>query len=1075
MSIYCFYFVFIYFIIFQNRINCNEGYKYINISSFEEFILNLQNRNYIILRFYNTKLGDIVCQFTQPLKNATILIYNDLKKIKQNEFGNFINYESYYNEGESIIINKNDAQLNKKNHYFLVFHSNQTELYNKIIIFNEHDIKQMSIKENFLIKQVFSNKKFQISYSLSNLDIHILVFDFQQHINEGISITIQNENLEKIIEFNKIEKDFIYKCCNSKETNNTLYYIIIETEESYSKINLNFLIEIEKEELFSGQNSIKTLINNYSFLYYVNLLNYNLNEEYTIEIEFKKEILSKDFEINNQLLNDYNTTIQPTERIFNYSIREIKGLEYYYFLIPFKKLNKDNKLFLLNIKYNGDKRPIADLYLSKKMLEYNITEKDISDSSIYELKVPINQTYRNYIKLRFINGFPNNKNVLIYISEKNSLILYQGNLLLNGTNNINENYNYQQLFIITKDNINKITFENTITIGLKGNSVSVLIQIKTDSNKIIFNNDFRSYNKTFLFDLINCKEPLYFVESYDNDNIDFNYSIFESLYGNYNISYLSPIENINFITSEKKLLDQNIFLNNLSSIIYSIQCQTPTSLRLRFIKEINEGKEILEREEIIGILKNNTVNYSITNKSKSVLILEANNDIILKYAKVNKKINKSEPFFLETSDIEKFSIEKDNNKDCLIKLFLSSYSLYTKIIDGNSEIEYSKNNILFKFRKDIFYDYVSFEIISKRNVKKINLFYDLIKMGNYNGRFYLPNPTKYYSFENNYTMNITNPYHQNNSKIKSSEYVFLIFNFTNKKEDYNIYINIRYLNYKKLKNIYSDNNYTFVEINNVYRICTDNEEEKNNNFVINVNKCNNFLKYNLIHYIFDENNIIEEQKIEKNGIYKFKEKIYNNTKLELKSLESTQNNSNDKILLNYFFISEKDFNKYSYKNEFKIELKDDGRLVTITWSQYLFNDKDEAISTKYKLFILYQNSSINGICDLIKENENYTFTNETSYKLFLSEGDYKINIIAYSLDTKFPVFSIYNELIINIPQRSSSIFVVIGFIIIIVFGSSLVFIFIYYGRNKKKKKGNYKVSGIIINNSSKEELISVDD
>ena len=55
------------------------------------------------------------------------------------------------------------------------------------------------------------------------MDIHILVFDFQQHINEGISITIQNENLEKIIEFNKIEKDFIYKCCNSKETNNTLY------------------------------------------------------------------------------------------------------------------------------------------------------------------------------------------------------------------------------------------------------------------------------------------------------------------------------------------------------------------------------------------------------------------------------------------------------------------------------------------------------------------------------------------------------------------------------------------------------------------------------------------------------------------------------------------------------------------------------------------------------------------------------------------------------------------------------------------------------------------------------------
>ena len=1075
MSFYFLNLVFIYFFIYQNRINCNEEYKYINISSFEEYQINLIKENYFILKYYNSKLEDIVCQLNEPIKNGIILVYNDLKNIKKDEYGNFINYKWKFKENISAIIKSNDTNFIKESDYFFVFYSNQSGLYRKIIIFNENDIKKISTRENFLIKQVFSKKKFEISYSLSDFALIFFIFDFPQKNNKEISIIIQNEKKNTIKRFDKIGKDFIYEY-DSKEKKNTTYYIILETEESYEKVNLNFNIEIklEKEELISEKNQTKILQANHSFLFYINIKNYLLKEENTIEIELTKEFLSKDFEINNQLINDDNIIKEPTECQFNYSIREIKGLDYYYFFIPFKKLNTENKFLIFNIKYKGKNNPKVDILLTKRISEQYINKKNISDCN---LTIPILASYRRYIKLKFIDGFPSKKNVLIYIGEKNSLILYQGNLLQKGTNNPNENYSYQQLFIINKNNINK-NFENTITIGLKGNSGSILIQIRTESNNIIFNNDFRSYNKTFFFELINCKEKLYFIETYDNENIELNYAIFESFYGDFNISYLSPIENIDFKKSKKKILEKKIFQNNFTSIVYLIKCKTPTSLRLRYVKELNEKKKISEGEEIIGILKKDKIEYEINNTNKLVLQLESNHDIQLKLNDEEKNITKNNKTFYSIDNIKNIEIYNNTkeNEDCLIKLFISSSTLYTTIIEGNSEIEYSKNKVLFKFRNDILYDYISFEIIPKRGVKKINLFYDLIKMKEYKKKYILPNPTKYYSFENKYTMKISNPYNKYNSQIDKNEYVFLIFHFTNKEEDFNIYINIRYFYNNQIEDIKSEEIYNYVETNRIYRIFGNNKKDKDYMLVMNVNKCNNLSRYNLTSYYEDENNKIKKKKIEKDETFLYHENLYNNTQLELKNLRPTENITDDGILLNYFFLKKKDFKKYSYEDNFKITLKDDGRKVNISWSEYLFNEKDETVSTNYSLFILYKNNSINGICELINLTPNKTLVDKNTVILYLAEGDYKINIIAYSLDSNYPVYSIYEELIVNIPPRSFAIYIVIGIICFIIIGSLILIIFIYSGKkNKNKKKRDFNVSGVSNTSSSNEELIPVDD
>ena len=206
------------------------------------------------------------------------------------------------------------------------------------------------------------------------------------------------------------------------------------------------------------------------------------------------------------------------------------------------------------------------------------------------------------------------------------------------------------------------------------------------------------------------------------------------------------------------------------------------------------------------------------------------------------------------------------------------------------------------------------------------------------------------------------------------------------------------------------------------------------------------------------------------------ENLYNNTQLKLKDLQPTQNISDNVILLTYFFLKEEEFNKYSYEKNFKITINDNGRTVNISWSDYLRYEEEESVSTNYSLFILFKNNSLNGICDLINLTPNKTLKDETSYQLYLAEGDYKINIIAFSLDSKFPVYSIYEELIVNIPPRSLPIYVIIIIICFIIIICLFVFIFIYCRKkNKSKKKSNFNVSGIRNNSISNEELIPVDD
>ena len=845
----------------------------------------------------------------------------------------------------------------------------------------------------------------------------------------------------------------------------------VENKNNFSKLSVQSK-EILHEEI------LKTNFtnDNCSYLYYINISNYNINEENVIEIEIPAdENLKQFFSIKNELINEKSEIKEPKNFLFDYSLRNIKGNLKYYFFLPFKKLNQSNKFFIFSINYSGEYNITSTIYLPKRIEEIKINNKNISNCHI---NTSISNDIRKYIKLKFSDGFPKKENVFIFIKENKASILYQGNLFMKDSNLPNNVFHLFQLFIVAKDSKKKENLENTITIGLKGDSGNVEIQIKIDSHNIIFNYEPRSSNKVFFLELINCNDELILVENYDNDIPNYNHLLIEELYGEYNLSYNTPIDSIDFLDTPRKKVETDIIsIESQPSIFYSLKCKAPTNIKLKYIKDItkeNYKKKILEGEEILGNLKEN-IEYELNTNVSNILYIfhiESKNKIQMKYNQMTYTIDKNNPFTDKIANKEtnpSFSIEKKDKQDknSFFQFYLTSTYLYSNIIEGNNEIEYSKKKVSFKFRKDILYDYVTIEIIPKKGVKKIFIYYDYVKIKEEEGKFYIPNPSNYYYFENNYIFKFSNPYNKFHNKIKEDEFIFFLIDFKHEEKDFNIFINIRYYYNNKIQNL-NERTLTPVYINTNYRIFGDEfNENKSQVLIMNINKCNKENDYSLFTFYENDNNLIANKKIPDDITFIFQENLYNNTYLIINQLNSSNGNfSSDDLLINFFYTYKEVYDLYLFEEKLKINLTDNGRKVNISWSKYLFfEDIDYEVSTNYSLYILPKNSTLNGFCAFINEEPNITISNQTNIELYLSPGDYKINIISYSLEEDYPSYSIYEELIINIPPRS-----ILSYIILIIIGliSLIILIFFIYKCWMKKKKKHKKYSsktGYVIMNS----------
>ena len=160
--------------------------------------------------------------------------------------------------------------------------------------------------------------------------------------------------------------------------------------------------------------------------------------------------------------------------------------------------------------------------------------------------------------------------------------------------------------------------------------------------------------------------------------------------------------------------------------------------------------------------------------------------------------------------------------------------------------------------------------------------------------------------------------------------------------------------------------------------------------------------------------------------------------------------------MNYFTVNESllDLNKIT--NDFTIKYEKSKDRIIIKWSPYLSKDFNiSELTIQYDLYILPKDSKVNSICQMSLIPPNYTVINKTEYDLILSQGKYKINIIASVLNNEFPLITFYDELDLKV---SDSVKIVIYIVLIISLVLLFIFIITLCLMNKYKKDDKLTIS-----------------
>ena len=916
------------------------------------------------------------------------------------------------------------------------------------------------------------------------------------------------------------------------------YYILIFLFNFNFIMGINIIREGIPKEIQHGVLYCELLSSNKDYKYYINITEYELNEENIFELYSEENKIIRLMSIYILLTN---ATI---EEILNYGIEPTSENQYIitensyktdystgqnFFFMPFKKISTDKKYFLIKI--------IIDEGIINKNVNFSISYRiptfhlnfTGNNTILFSGSLKCMDNIHLYYKFELDKNINlKKKNILFFVNDS-TIPIFSTNLtsLITFVNN---------LFIIQKNK----SIISEVYLGLKDlHFKNISITINLDKNDFLLINGEKKISQKFYLEQINCRNKFYIIE---NNNVLYNkemkkFLILNKLYGNYSLKYYNSCNNINF---EEYSFEEGIEIKEkIESIegnlnIFILNCTTPTAFIFELFSEDSSTKIILEEgKQIKHFLSPRKENFNIELNIKEdykkykffISLLDKDNrnktqDIIC-YFDYN---GKTEQFILENNnkahnetiyyiDKQITNISINANDGIFIYYFLSSNRLFHNIIEGESIVDKKEmQNLIFKIRKDLLFDYFTFEADSNKN---INANYELkILNSEYienNNKIIVPIPDINIPESKSIKLKFSNPYNKFDSLIvdNNDENYYLLINFENVDINFPIYVNIKYNYNEKILPI-SQKKSELILVESEYEIYGNKSYFNETKILFNIIKCDCSNNYSFIHYYENDNNIINVNNITKKREFILEKNIYYNSKIKiirdnnndnkfLKSFIPADYYNNGDLVLNYFIVSEKSYNQYIITKDFSINYKDKMRSkIYLNWKEYITKNNNH-INTNYSIYILPKNSIINSMCQFLMIPSNISVINSTEIEIKIDKGNYKVAIIATVIDKDFPFTSIYDILYLNVNKRLNIILIIvlssIGFLIIflilfILFRKKRKFICFKRDENTfsskiedKEKTNNRNLSGIendIINESSlkrlkEEEMNSLND
>lgn len=985
-------------------------------------------------------------------------IYDSYDNIKINSKGEYINpTKEVVLSDNYIILKSSELEIKKTKYYFIIkdiFNS-----YNKdyISIFNEQDEINL-VKEKFVIMEKFYSKnKYYFSFShtkneIVTLDLNINNTDFYQDV-----YIYKSPNKELIY---KGEKNKGEIKLNEDRDSEGDYIIEIESQENpYIDIKSSIILhkdEVFVKELKYGSPLSFAYTGNKLFNLYVDLNEYNLNDENIITFKFGNQIFDRNllshcyakvlnFESfdDSKFLSNMPAKEEENEAVFS-RLSGSSNIYQLYFKNTKQKEENKKSFLLIHLSIQKEEHDTDEyispeefsVYLSKKPITINLGEyknkKMIIDEYI-KLEDYVCQIYK--IILPEIEDDSNKLSYIFYTSI-NIEVVYNHSMLVN--NHLKDQT--KMIHVLSSDD-NEYNFTKILYVKLFGFS-NEKVNFKIESTEYLVNYIFKDSRstKTYNNKLTDCSKPFYYIGEYSL-NAKMGYLYLETFYGKINTYYkiiISPGDSILINENPKYLIEDNLIKFESSLDIVEFKCEIPGLFQIHFIDDTDsDNRQINLLSKVYTFLPRMT-DFTITpiinnpqedvsfeiytptgaeieiNDGSKITYIDSNN----KYYQVKYK-NESEVPYLFTV----FS-----KKDTVISISLTNKNNFAIVDSDYSRIGENYSQVIVK-------------LLQKENCENINLEINKVYYG-YNYSFFKGNveyaanlvesESDYIEIDRSYKikMIIPNPYLREEIYDENIAYYFMFY-----IEDYEKIQKEVFVTYNEIKE------YEIINKDVPMIIFKDNEKYQLPKFEGNMTdmniiyqSCGNLLKQiNIYNYEDQIKTIInnENESIYQHDSIKIYHELSNLTyRLDI-NLDEKQKDINPflngaVIGITEENITDEDIEKYS---NLTLNISQNGRRVE--W------DPIENIS-HYDVYVLNENNTyvpfLKNPCLLqsiknhypphkVYDNEDYYekyYSSSTNYITLNEKGRYYVTVSA-NISGQVPLIYIYDKVIFDsslIPEDS---------------------------------------------------------
>ena len=666
-------------------------------------------------------------------------VYDSYEKIKTDERGEYIDSLTKFTLTENSIVLKTSELSIKGITYYLVIKDIINSFYKDYIsIFNEEDIVFLQNEKIFTIDKFYSKNAFVLSFSHNKNDSVVLELnidnkDFSQFITiysaETKEVIYAGERSEGEI---KLNEDF------SEEGE---FIVEIESgEDIYMDVESSIILHVSDrivKELKYGSPLSASYTTNKVFNFYVNLADYDYNDEGIVTFKFGSQVFNRkllshcfakviahETADDKKFIPNMPAKIDDNEAVFS-RLTGTSDIYQLYFKNNQEKVENKTLFLLIHLSLELDEHDPDEniypeeftVYLSDVPEKINLEEFSNNNNILNEnikLEKYVPKIYRVILPKK--DEISNKLSYIFYTSEK--IQVAYNNTMLDTNSHLYENIG--MIYVLSNNN-EGYDYTSTLFFKLYGfTDQDINVRMESNEGNIYYiHNEYRKI-KSISGKIIDCNKPFYYIGDYGYLS-ERGYLYPEILYGKFKKFYKGKVnaddETVLINENEKYIIEDTFIDLHTTLDIVELKCEVPGFYQAHLLDDVDsrdinlysriynylpQGKNIIIKPILSPIQED--INFEIyTPDGKKVTIFDGEKSAVIdsqnKYYQVKYKKAEDVP----TS----FSVVSEKN--AVISITLTNKDPFVIVEDGTKHVDYD-SQLIVKLRESKDYESVNIQV-----------------------------------------------------------------------------------------------------------------------------------------------------------------------------------------------------------------------------------------------------------------------------------------------------------------------------------------------------------------------------